>query len=250
MNNENCFTSPDFPSYNNFQIVCNNGINLESTKTNDIKYHTFLKYIETSKESIDSINVCSKFTQTEFCPLYEYENKEDLEDIEDIENEKIDKINKKKRKDSPDLIRSKLFNYFNKMLFNWIISSKDKKDKAIIQQYCLKQNKKDNIREVMAKKLKDIFKPKISLEQITNELLLKKLDSKYETLFDYFISDGNISDENKDFLKNFTFLNNYLETLRSNESNEYINRVREVAQNYNLWLEKKVHLFKRKDSSN
>jgi hypothetical protein len=136
MNNENFFTSLDFPSNNNLQIVFSNGFNLESTKTNDIKY------IETSKENFDSINVCSKFTQTEFCPLYEYENKEDLEDIEDIENEKIDKINKKKRKDSPDLIRSKLFNYFNKMLFNWIVSSRDKNDKAIIQQYYLKQNKK------------------------------------------------------------------------------------------------------------
>jgi hypothetical protein len=29
----------------------------------------------------------------------------------------------------------------------------------------------------MGKKLKDIFIPKISIEQITNELLLKKLDS-------------------------------------------------------------------------
>jgi DNA-binding protein H-NS len=69
-------------------------------------------------------------------------------------------------------------------------------------------------------------------------------------LFDYFISDGNISNENKEFLKNFTFLNNYLETLRKDESEEYINKVREVAQKYNSWLEKKVHLFKRKNSSN
>ena len=239
MNNENFFTIPDSKSYNNFQIISNNNFNLQSIKTNDIKY------IETSCQNIRNsapINVYSKSTQTEFCSLYEYENKED---IDEIKEEKINKLNKRKRKNCTDLIRSKIFNYFNKMLYNWIKSSKDKNDKIEIQQYCLKQNTKDNIREVMTKTLKEIFIPKISVDQITNELLLKKLDSNYKTLFDYFISDGNISNENREFFKNFTFLNNYLETLKRDENEEYINRVRKVAKEYNLWLDKKVHLFKR-----
>ena len=105
-------------------------------------------------------------TQTEYCPLYEYENKEE------IQEQKIGNLNKRKRKDHADLIRSKLFNYFNKMLYNWIISSKGKNDKITIQQYFLKQNKKDNIKEVMTKKLKDIFIPKNSTEQIANELCM------------------------------------------------------------------------------
>ena len=241
MSNENFCASDDSQPYNNLQIIFNNNnFNLELTKTNDIKY------IENSKQNINPINSCSKFTQTEFCALYEYENKEDLEDIEDIEEEeKIDKLNKRKRKNCTDLIRSKLFNYFNKMLYNWIISSKDKIDKSLFQQYYLKQNKKDNIKEVMEKKLKDIFIPNNSTEQITDELIIKKLDSNYKTLFDYFISDGNISNENREFFKNFTFLNNYLETLKRDENEEYINRVRKVAKEYNLWLDKKVHLFKR-----
>jgi len=240
MNNENCCIIPDSPSDNNLEINHNNDFNLQSTKTDDINYIGICN---------QNINECSQSTQTEFCDLYKYENKDEIEDLDGIEEEKIDKLIKRKRKNCTDLIRSKLFNYFNKMLYNWIISSKDQNDKAIIQQYYLKQNKKDNIKEVMGKKLKDIFIPKNSIEQITNELILKKLDSYYKTLFDYFISDGNISNENKEFFKNFTFLNNYLEALRRDESEDYINRVRTVAEKYDSWLGQKVHLFKRKTNS-
>ena len=158
MNNENYCSSSDSPSDSNLKIIhnkSNNDFNLQSTKTDDINY----------------IGICSQSTQTEFCDLYKYENKDDIEDSDDIQEEKIDKLIKRKRKNCTDLIRSKLFNYFNKMLYNWIISSKDQNDKAIIQQYYLKQNKKDNIKEVMGKKLKDIFIPKNSTEQITKSLV-------------------------------------------------------------------------------
>ena len=247
-NNKDSCISPDSQSFNNLPIIFNNNnINLQINKPNDD-----IIYIEERKQkslNSEQINVCNKLTQTEYCALYKYENKEDIE--KSIEEEKIDKLNKKKRKrkQCTDLIRSKLFNYFNRMVYNWIKSSKDKNDKIEIQQYSLKQNNKDNIKEAMSKQLKDIFIPKTSTEQITNELLIKKLDSNYKTLFDFFISDGNKNDENNEFLKNFTFLNNYLESLKGIESDEYINRVRKVAQEYDLWLGKKVHLFKRKTNS-
>lgn len=244
-NNKDCCISPDSQSSNNFEIIFNNNINLQINKINNIEY------IEENKQKTinsEQINLCNKLTQTEYCTLYEYENKEDIE--ESIE-EKFDKLNKKKRKrkECTDLIRSKLFNYFNKMIYNWIKTSKDKDDKIEIQQFSLKQNNKDNIKEVMSKQLKDLFVSKITTEQITNGLLIKKLDSNYKTLFDYFISDRNKNDENKEFLKNFIFLNKYLESLKGIESDEYINRIRKVAQEYDLWLGKKVHLFKRKTTS-
>ena len=234
---KNWYNSLDYQSYNDFQISFNNNINLQSDQT------AKFEYIETSKTT-GPIDVCSKSTQTEYSPLYVYESNEDIKEQEIYNLNK----NKRKRKDCTDLIRSKLFNYFNKMLYKWIISSEDINDEIKIQPYCLRQNNKESIKEVMTKKLKDIFLPKNPTEQITNKLFIKKLETNYKTLFDYFISDDNISKENEDFFKNFVFLNNYLETLKESESDEYINKVSQVAKEYESWLGKKVHLFKKKIS--
>ena len=89
MNNENCCIIPDSPSDNNLEINHNNDFNLQSTKTDDINYIGICN---------QNINECSQSTQTEFCDLYKYENKDDIEDLDGIEEEKIDKLIKRKRK--------------------------------------------------------------------------------------------------------------------------------------------------------
>ena len=172
-------------------------------------------------------------TQTSFNELFKEEEEEDEP--------------KSKRKISPDLIRDKIFNYFNKMIYIWLIT----KNKNIeINQYSFKKNNKTIISETFNKSLKDLFISKTQvndLDKTINKLLKNKVNLKYEEAYKMFIYgvDKNEKDKKKEFLENFPFLEDFLKQMEGKENNEYISRVREVATRYHEWIDKKIHLFKK-----
>lgn len=151
----------------------------------------------------------------------------------------------KTRKDSPDLIRDKIFKFFNKMLYEWILSTKTSKDDIEIIRYSFKNNKKFIV-ESMKKYLKELFvkENQISaVNKINNELLKNKLERKYEDIYKIFISEQNINIGN--FYDNFKFLKDFLKDMEEkNEKKEYIDKVKDIALRYEEWKGKKIHFSK------
>ena len=151
----------------------------------------------------------------------------------------------KTRKDSPDLIRDKIFKFFNKMLYEWILSTKTSKDDIEIIRYSFKNNKKFIV-ESMKKYLKELFvkENQISaVNKINNELLKNKLERKYEDLYKIFISEQNANIGN--FYDNFKFLKDFLKDMEEkNEKKEYIDKVKDIALRYEEWKGKKIHFSK------
>ena len=151
----------------------------------------------------------------------------------------------KTRKDSPDLIRDKIFKFFNKMLYEWILSTKTSKDDIEIIRYSFKNNKKFIV-ESMKKYLKELFvkENQISaVNKIKNELLKNKLERKYEDIYKIFISEQNANIGN--FYDNFKFLKDFLKDMEEkNEKKEYIDKVKDIALRYEEWKGKKIHFSK------
>ena len=92
-----------------------------------------------------------KETQTEFSQLYIKENEEEGEEEE--EKKLLKKKKKKKRKNDTDLIRNKIFNHFNKVIYNWLIISKNDRDKIEIIQYRPEKLNKELISTLMSQKI-------------------------------------------------------------------------------------------------
>lgn len=151
---------------------------------------------------------------------------------------------KRKRKNSPDLIRSRIFNFLNKNIYKWISKTKRPSDNIKLYQYSLGQNNKMSISDTMDKYLKDLFvseTDKDKINQIENDLLRSKLEKKYMDIYNLFIKD---KEENNSFTENFIFFEDYLKELEKKEDNEYIEKVRKVTFNYERWKDKKVHIDK------
>ena len=206
----------------NYEV--NNDINLKIAQTTSLEY----------REKLD------KEVQTDHCHLY-YEEKEI-----DIDNNNI--FLKNKRKISPDLIRDKIFNHFNKVLYIWLTAN-IKDDKPEVIQFTFQQNNKTKISETMEKQLKEIFfdPEEINRLNITdNEFLKEILELKYEDIYNIFIGQPKNSEEknNTKFLNHFSYLSDFLKEMEGKECQEYITRVREVATRYKEWIKNKIHLFK------
>ena len=220
-------TNINISIYNNSNSFINNINNIddlcEEKKTNDF-------YITNNKKD--------KSTQTEPNALYFEE-----EDIPIIINE----LKNKQRKNSPDLIRDKIFKFFNKKLFHWILESKTDNDKIDIISYQFEKNNKQCILKAMNKYLKELFISKNQIEEvqnIKNELLKYKLEFKYEDIYKIFICDRKEVKPEKyleHFLDKFEFLGDFLKSLEVKETKEYINKTKDIALNYEKWKNKKMH---------
>ena len=216
---------------------------LNNTKIKD-KYNSFPSISSNSK--LDNKTTFLVKIQTDNFEIKDKENISTQTNSNLLEEN--DEINgkKKRRKYLPDLIRDKIFKNFNKMLFNWINSSKNKNDNINIIQYSLKKNNKENISQAMNKLLKELFVLDINdINQIDNELLKQKLELKYEDVYKIFISDHSTININEELFKNFSFLNDFLRNLEKTEKEDYINKVKEIALRYDDWKNKKIHLFKK-----
>ena len=225
----------------------------------EVKYYLFNQFMDDIK-NIYKMNIISKVHNFEYLAITkpkiintstQTEFKKENENNENNESEK-DPKNKKSRKNDTDLIRIKLFNYFNNMLFNWIQKSiNHRKYNIHIIQYHSKINK-NTISTIMNKYLYEVFLQENDskiIDTIKNELLKEKLNSKYKTIYDYFISPKNsveLLQKSKNFWKNFYFLEDYLEELKEKENDIYINRMKIISLEYNKWLNNKVYFFKKK----
>ena len=189
-------------------------------------------------EYLDIINPKTKdsSTQTDLHLLFSKENENNAKD-------------KRHRKNDTDLIRIKLFKYFNNMLYNWIKNSINHSKDIHIIQYDSKINK-NTISNIMNKNLYELFLQENDnkiIDTIKNELLKEKLNCKYKTIYDYFITQKNsigILKKSQNFWKHFYFLEDYLEELKEKENDIYINRMKTISLEYNKWLNNKAHLFK------
>lgn len=230
--------SYDLSSFNNIYLISNPNNENQNNLSNDVK-----------KEYID------KSTSTEYNEMYYEENKKDDKLIfgESIEenndflniNNLIKRKRKKKRKYDTDLIRNKIFIYFNKMLYNWLIKAIPDDEKKLINQISLIKINKEKIRSLMSKTLKSLFLLPEEAENNFDDRLIQKLGYKYQTLYNRFISKSNDFDIDNDLFQDFYYLENYLSDIRKIEDNEYIGKVRKVAIEYEKWMNNKVHLFKK-----
>lgn len=227
-----------------------NNINLsfypENENQNDIQFN------ENQKEFVD------KSTSTEYNGMYYEENKKDDKIIsEDSIKENNDFLNinnltkkkrKKKRKYDTDLIRNKIFIYFNKMLYNWLINALPDDEKKEINQISLTKINKEKINSLMGQTMKSLFLLPEETEKKFDDKLLQKLGYKYQELYNIFISKSKSNDfgKNNDLFQNFYYLDDYLSDIRKIEDNEYIGKVRKVAIEYEKWMNNKAHLFKKK----
>lgn len=189
--------------------------------------------------SLDYRVKLDKEVQTDHCYLYNIEN--------EMDNDNNNIFLKNKRKVSPDLIRDKIFNHFNKVLYIWLTAN-IKNDKPEVIQFTFQQNNKTKISETMEKQLKEIFfdPEEINSLNITdNEFLKEILELKYEDVYRIFINEPKNSEEhNIKFLNHFSYLSDFLKEMEGKECQEYISRVREVATRYKEWIKNKIHLFK------
>ena len=205
---------------------------------------------EVRKEFVD------KSTSTDYNEMYYEENgKDDILITEKTIEENNDSFNinnltkkkrKKKRKYDTDLIRNKIFIYFNKMLYNWLIKAIPDDEKKQINQISLNKINKAKIRSLMSKTLKSLFLLPEEAENKFNDKLLQKLGYKYQDLYNLFISESKDFVKDNDLFQDFFYLENYLSDIRKIEDNEYIGKVRKVATEYEKWMNNKVHLFKKK----
>lgn len=221
-----------------------------------IDNHSDNQSIEDTKEYVN------KSTSTEYNSRYYEENKiddklnnsESFEENSDFLNiNKISKIKrKKKRKYDTDLIRNKIFIYFNKMLYSWLIKAIPDDEKKEINQISMLKINKAKIRSLMSKTLKSLFVLPEETEKIFNDKLLQKLEYNYQTLYNLFISKSNdfskdiIFEDKNELFEDFYYLDDYLEDIKKVEDKEYIGKVRKVAIEYEKWMNNKVHLFKKK----
>ena len=159
----------------------------------------------------------------------------------------LKKKRKKKRKYDTDLIRNKIFIYFNKMLYNWLIKAIPDDEKKQINQISLNKINKAKIRSLMSKTLKNLFLLPEEAENKFNDKLLQKLGYKYQDLYNLFISESKDLVKDNDLFQDFFYLENYLSDIRKIEDNEYIGKVRKVATEYEKWMNNKVHLFNKKN---
>lgn len=222
----------------------NNNENIHQNTNDNFKNDNDFCIVKTNKITIENILLKDECTQTEPSELYTKENKEE----KNVKEVQIILETKKKRKDSPDDIRPKIFNYFNKMIYFWISSTKNLNSDIEIIQYSLEKNNKQCIAQQMNKLLKELFVSQDNInniEQIDNKLLKDKLNLKYEKAYKYFISGPNEIKGKEELFENFSFLEDYLKNLEKKESKEYISKVKEVATRYDEWKDKKVHLFKK-----
>ena len=179
---------------------------------------------EAQKEFVD------KSTSTEYNEMYYEENKKDDKLITE---ELIDE--------------NKIFIYFNKMLYNWLIKAIPDDEKKQINQISLAKINKEKIRSLMNKTLKSLFLLPEEAENKFDDRLLQKLGYKYQELYNLFISKSNDFGIENELFQDFYYLENYLSDIRKIEDNEYINKVRKVATEYEKWMNNKVHLFKKKN---
>ena len=142
------------------------------------------------------------------------------------------------------------------MIFNWLTNSKNEKDNydITITYFQFTKNNKKCINDSMDKTLKELFIYPIEdveekLNQINNNLLKYKLGLEYKYVYNIFISNKDLINEREEFFKNFIFLDEYIENLKLKkkyeQNQEYIERLKKVALNYNEWKDKKVHLWKK-----
>jgi hypothetical protein len=184
-------------------------------------------------------NTEDKGVQTDFSPLY---------DEEDETNNSINN-SKNSRKDSPDLIRDKIFNYFNKNIYIWLTTNIINNKPRVIP-FTFKKNNKKIISDSMQKYLKDLFFDPEEIKTFDfsdNEFLKKIFGLKYEEVYQKFISDSKNSenDENTKYYQNFSYLSGFLKEMEEKEEPEYISRVSQVAIRYHEWITQKIHLFKK-----
>ena len=226
-----------------------NNINLSFSSDN--KNQNDSQYNEDKKEFVD------KSTSTEYNKMYYEENKKDdkliIEESIEENNDFLDfnnlnkKKRKKKRKYDTDLIRNKIFIYFNKMLYNWLIKAIPDDEKKQINQISLPKINKEKICSLMSKTLKGLVLLPEEAENEFDDKLLHKLGYKYQELYNLFISKSNDLVIDNDLFQDFYHLENYLSDIRKIEDNEYIAKVRKVATEYEKWMNNKVHLFKKKN---
>ena len=133
------------------------------------------------------------------------------------------------------------------MLYNWLIKAIPDDEKKQINQISLPKINKEKIRSLMNKTLKSLFLLPEEAENKFDDRLLQKLGYKYQELYNLFISKSNDFGIENELFQDFYYLENYLSDIRKIEDNEYINKVRKVATEYEKWMNNKVHLFKKKN---
>ena len=212
---------------------------LQSDKT--IEHINNCNIYKTDNYSVElTKNYEDKGVQTDYSPLYEQED----------ETNNNNNNSKNTRKDSPDLIRDKIFNYFNKNIYIWLTTNIiDNKPKVI--PFTFKKNNKKIISDSMQKYLKDLFFDPEEIKTFDfsdNDFLKKIFGLKYEEVYQKFISDSKNSenDENTKYYKNFSYLSEFLKEMEEKEEREYISRVAQVAIRYHEWITQKIHLFKKR----
>ena len=231
-NDENIFCEENPPNSNR-QKKFNNYINFPIYNVNNFQY----------------IMTCENSTQTNSNLLdVQWEDGQSNQ----LKRKRRRKSQKQRRKFSPDDIRSKIFVKFNKKLCEWLKHSIKKEDNIKIISFRFVNNK-TGIKLLMNEKLKELFVPeraKYLLNGLKNEILIKKLDYKYEDAYNLFLIGKNNLNKDKIFFEKFYFLEDYLEELKETETNEYISKVKTIAIKYKEWLNKKIHLFSKKSLVN
>ena len=221
--------------------LANNDLTTNKSNINEKYNNNNLIFKETDHFEIKGKSTREIGTQTNFNYLYKEE----------------EKLIKKNRKYQADLIRDKIFKFFNKMIYNWLKSPEKEKDNddIVILNFHFQKNNKSYINDSMNKLLKDLFiYPEKDLEEkikkINNDLLKYKLGLGYKYVYNIFTSNKVEIKESEEFLKGFVFLDEYIEQLKEKEkyekNDEYFVRLKTVALNYNDWKDKKARLWKNK----
>ena len=223
--------------------LANNDLTTNKSNINEKYNNNNLIFKETDHFEIKGKSTREIGTQTNFNYLYK-------------EEEKLIKTN---RKYQDDLIRDKIFKFFNRMIYNWLKSPENEKEKdnddIVILNFHFQKNNKSYINDSMNKLLKDLFiYPEKDLEEkikkINNDLLKYKLGLGYKYVYNIFTSNKVEIKESEEFLKGFVFLDEYIEQLKEKEkyekNDEYFVRLKTVALNYNDWKDKKARLWKNK----
>ena len=221
--------------------LANNDLTTNKSNINEKYNNNNLIFKETDHFEIKGKSTREIGTQTNFNYLYKEE----------------EKLIKKNRKYQADLIRDKIFKFFNKMIYNWLKSPEKEKDNddIVILNFHFQKNNKSYINDSMNKLLKDLFiYPEKDLEEkikkVNNDLLKYKLGLGYKYIYNIFTSNKGEIKESEEFFVGFVFLDEYIEQLKEKEkyeqNDEYFERLKTVALNYNDWKDKKARLWKNK----
>ena len=123
-------------SYDDMNNINNINNNNQSNKNKNIFNNNNLTLDRTVKFNIMNNLKIDAWTQTNYKLLYQKEEKKEKDKNEDNEeNKEIVNNKQKKRKDDADLMRDKIFKYFNKMVYNWIKNTKNNNDKINIYHF-------------------------------------------------------------------------------------------------------------------